>query len=216
MEKKEEKNKAKERLNELLLIKDDFVETYAAELMKEDGKAHIEVDLCHGAEVFDSFSSHRDLSPTLFAYVESSVKYLRVSVPLSIDFALDPAKSLDQERIKKEFKGNYRFDFDEARHEIFRCNRQIIWLYVVGIVFIALTSVFTGLSHQYSSTDPLASTYFDVASQVLSIASWVFIWDAVDKQAFEKRDLKKKLLRSAQLCASEITFITPDKGGKAA
>ncbi|MFA6620656.1 MAG: hypothetical protein WCS90_05970, partial [Bacilli bacterium] len=56
---------------------------------------------------------------------------------------------------------------------------------------------------------------FDIASQVTSIASWVFIWDAVDKQAFERRDLKKESLRWAQLCGAEINFVTPQEKGKA-
>jgi hypothetical protein len=52
--------------------------------------------------------------------------------------------------------------------------------------------------------------YFDIASQVTSIASWVFIWDAVDKQAFERRDLKKQSLRWAQLCGAEVNFADPN------
>ncbi len=205
---------ANERVKALILSQDKFVETYAAELMKEDGRAHIEVDLRHGAEVYDAFSSGHDLSPALFSYVESSVKYLRVSTPISIDFLVDPSKTMDQEKISKEFKGNYRFDFDETRHEIFRCNHSIIWLYLVGVLLIVLTSLFTGFYHKFTAEGIYGAEYFDIASQILSIASWVFIWDAVDKQAFEKRDLKKKLLRDAQLCDPNISFLASDTSGE--
>jgi hypothetical protein len=201
--------KFNERLNNLILAQDDFVEQYAKGLMKEDGKAHIEVDLCHGADVFDPFSNRHDLDPSLFAYVESSAKYLRVTVPVSIDFQIDPSKAADQERISKEFRGNYRFEFDETRHEIAKCNRAILWLYFVGIVLILITSLLTGFYHNFSDQGTSGAEYFDIASQITSIASWVFIWDAVDKQAFEKKDLKRKSLRSAQLCGADITFVTP-------
>lgn len=201
--------KFNERLNDLTLAKDDFVEQYAKGLMREDGKAHIEVDLCHGAEVFDPFSNRHDLDPSLYSYVESSAKYLRVSVPLSVDFLIDPQKVGDEDRISKEFKGNYRFEFDENRHEIAKCNRAILWLYFVGIILILITSLLTGFYHHFSDQGITGAEYFDIASQITSIASWVFIWDAVDKQAFEKKELSRKSLRAAQLCGAEINFVTP-------
>jgi hypothetical protein len=204
MKKNQELLKFNERLNQLILAQDDFVDQYAASLMKEDERAHIEVDLAHGAEVFDPYSSGHDLSSSLFSYVESSAKYLRVSVPVSVDFLVDPAKGVDQTRIEKEFKGNYRFNFDEKRHEITKCNRSILRLYIFGILLIILTMVLTGLYH---ATSEGYAMYFDIASQVTSIASWVFIWDAVDKQAFERPDLKKQSLRWAQLCGAEVNFV---------
>jgi hypothetical protein len=208
MKKNQELLKFNERLNDLILAKDDFVDQYAAGLMKDDERAHIEVDLAHGAEIYDPYSSGHDLSRSLFASVESSVKYLRVSVPVSVDFLYDPHQSIDQTRIQREFKGNYRFAFDEKRHEIAKCNHSIIRLYIIGVLLIILTMVLTGLYH--STQSQAYSMYFDITSQVTSIASWVFIWDAVDKQAFEKRDLKKESLRAAQLCGTEVHFVAVD------
>lgn len=207
MKKNQELLKFNERLNQLILAEDDFVDQYAAGLMKTDERAHIAVDLTHGAEIFDPYSSGHDLSSSLFSYVESSARYLRVSVPISVDFLVDPAKPIDQSRIQKEFKGNYRFHFDEKRHEIAKCTHSILWLYIFGILLIIVTMVLTGFYH---ATSESYSMYFDIASQVTSIASWVFIWDAVDKQAFERRDLKKQSLRWAQLCGAEVNFIAAD------
>lgn len=215
MKKNQELLKFNKGLNQLILAQDDFVEQYAAGLMKEDGRAHIEVDLTHDVEVFDPYSSGHDLSSSLFSYVEASAKYLRFSIPVSIDFLVDPLRALDHARIKKEFQGNYRFNFDEKRHEIAKCNRSILWLYIFGILLIILTMVLTGFYHSTEATGQSYNMYFDIASQVTSIASWVFIWDAVDKQAFERRDLKKESLRWAQLCGAEINFVTPQEKGKA-
>ena len=114
-------------------------------------------------------------------------------------------------KIKKEFQGNYRFNFDEKRHEIAKCNHSILWLYIFGILLIVVTMVLTGFYHGTEQAGQAYSMYFDIASQVTSIASWVFIWDAVDKQAFERRDLKKESLRWAQLCGAEINFVTPQE-----
>ena len=46
-QKKDELDQEKKRLNALILVQDNFVETYVKELTKEDGRAHIEVDLRH-------------------------------------------------------------------------------------------------------------------------------------------------------------------------
>lgn len=211
MKKNQELLKFNERLNQLILAQDDFVDQYAAGLMKEDERAHIEVNLTQDVEVFDPYSNGHDLSSSLFSYVEASAKYLRVSVPVSVDFLIDPARNLDQTKIKKEFQGNYRFNFDEKRHEIAKCNHSILWLYIFGILLIVVTMVLTGFYHGTERAGQAYSMYFDIASQVTSIASWVFIWDAVDKQAFERRDLKKESLRWAQLCGAEINFVTPQE-----
>jgi hypothetical protein len=202
--KNDELKKFNDRLKELILAKDDFVEEYAKSLTGDDGKAHIAVDLEHGAPLFDAFSNRYDLDPSLYEYVENSAKYLRVSMPVVIDFLIDPSKAPLEEKISKEFRGNYRFVFDETRHEIAKCDRMIVWRYIIGIFFIIVTSVLTGLYHRYSGST--GSEYFDIASQITSIASWVFIWDAVDKQAFERRDLKQQTLRAAQLCGAEVHF----------
>jgi len=215
MKKNQELLKFNKGLNQLILAQDDFVDQYAAGLMKEDKQAHIEVDLAHDVEVFDPYSSGHDLSSSLFSYVEASAKYLRVSVPVSVDFLLEPARHFDQAKIKKEFQGNYRFNFDEKRHEIAKCNHSILRLYIFGILLIIVTMVLTGFYHSTEAAGRAYSMYFDIASQVTSIASWVFIWDAVDKQAFERRDLKKESLRWAQLCGAEINFVTPQEKGKA-
>ncbi|MCH4278018.1 MAG: hypothetical protein LKF89_03775, partial [Bacilli bacterium] len=48
-------------------------------------------------------------------------------------------------------------------------------------------------------------------AEVISIASWVFIWDAVDKFFFERPSIKRKRVRFAQIANSEVNFVIKDE-----
>jgi uncharacterized membrane protein len=199
--------KFNERLKELVASQDDFVENYAQSLMAADGKAHIAVDLCHGSLLFDPYSGGKELAPSLYEYVENVAKYLRVSVPLAIDFYVPADQAGLESAIQKEFRGNYRFTFDEKLHEIKKCDLHIMWMFVVGILLIFLTMALTFFYRKYSTSNNDLAIWFDVMSQLTSIASWVFVWDGVDQMAFSRKELRHASLRAAQLAGADVHFV---------
>lgn len=215
--KNEEVQKFEERLKGFLSLDGDDVDSYAKSLVQADGKAHIKVDICHGGELYDPYSGGHDLSSGVFSYVESAAKYVRSTLPVSIDFLISPKEVSLEGDIVRQYHSNYRFDFDENQHEIKKSTFSIVRLYIVGILLLILTSVLTGFYHALDNSGQAnLANYLDIASQVSSIASWVFIWDAVDKQAFERKALRRKAFRLAQLAAADVSFVvTPENEEKA-
>jgi len=53
--------------------------------------------------------------------------------------------------------------------------------------------------------------FYFVLNNVFSIVSWVFIWDAVDKWAFEERDVQREAIKMAQLALSNIRFLVEEE-----
>lgn len=205
---KEDRKKKENRLARVLANgrDHDYVGSYVKSLMKEDGKAHISVDLRLGKEMFEPFSSRKDLSRSLFSYVEDVARYFKVSDEIAVDFLLESPDAPLEERIREEFEGNYHFEFEEKRNE----SRRIKWLsallITVGIIFLVLSSF---LGYFATKDDDI---FVNIMSQVTSIVSWVFIWTAAEKFFFDRAATSKAALRAAQLADATISFVIEPSG----
>jgi hypothetical protein len=197
-----EKQKFKERLERLLAAERDenFVGSYVDSLMKDDGKAHISVDLRRGNQVFETYSSHRDLASGIFSYVEGVAKYLKSSTEVAVDFIIAPEQVGLEDSIRKEFLGNYRFDYDEKRAEVTKIKWQSLILMIIGIFFLLGCSALGYFATKQNDG------FLNIMSQVVSIVSWVFIWAAVEKFYFDRTATNREALKAAQLADAAISF----------
>jgi hypothetical protein len=200
---KKDNQKFQERLKHLLNANQDtdYVGQYVKGLQQEDGKAHITVDLRRGFPVFAPYSSKKDLSPEIFTYVEGVAKYLKVSQEVAVDFLILPEQSDIAENVKNEFYGNYRFELDEKREEVHKIKLQSLYLMIIGVFLLIVCSAFGYFG--ITNNDGV----MNIVSQIVSIASWVFIWAAVEKFYFDRTETNKEALRSAQLADASLNFI---------
>jgi len=203
---KENPNKKESRLARVLANERDqhYVGSYVQSLMKEDGKAHISVDLRSGKEIFEPYSSGKDLSRSLFAYVEDVARYLKISDEVAVDFLLEQTDPSLENCIRQEFEANYHFEFDEKRTESRRTTLLSVILVVIGVVFLVLSSLLG-----YFANDDIL---LNILSQVASIVSWVFIWTGAEKFFFDRAASNKAALRAAQLADATISFIIEPSG----
>lgn len=201
--KKQEKDKIRRRLEKIIAdpTSSDLVKDYSASLYGEDGKAHITVDLRRDSDVYEPYSSRKDLSKNIYSYVEGVAKYVKVSSEISVDFILEREDKPLEERIKREFIANYRFDFDEEQEQNKHIKTISGFLMFVGILFLV------GYSLLIYFNGSKTSLVMSVLSEVVSIVSWVFIWAAVEKYFFDRNEVRRESLRSAQLADAEINFI---------
>jgi len=204
---KENRNKKESRFARVLANGRDqhYVGSYVQSLMKEDGKAHISVDLRSGREIFEPYSSRKDLSRSLFAYVEDVARYLKVSDEVAVDFRLEQTDPPLENCIRQEFEANYHFEFDEKR----TASRRMAWLSAV-LVFVGV--VILVASSLMDFFGPKTDLFLNIMSQVTSIVSWVFIWTAAEKFLFDRVALNKAALRAAQLADATISFIIEPSG----
>jgi hypothetical protein len=206
MKENPERTKFNKSLAELMTSQNDYVGDYVKSLMKDDGRAHVSVDLRRGYPIFEPYSSGHDLSNEIFSYVESVIKYTKVYSPVTVDFLVTPDQVPLENSIKTEFLGNYRFDYDEKREEVRRLRIKSVWLFIIGVFFLIGSMVLSVFGNQQNDL----AIFFTVSGQVVSIVSWVFIWAAVEDEFFDRGEMNRQALRKAQLAISEINFVVEE------
>ncbi len=184
-----------------------YLEDYAERLKQEDGYSHIRVDLRHGNKIFEQYSSASSLSDGIFEYIEGVAKYTKIYDSLAIDFILTPEDTKMESLIEREFKENYAFELDDSSEELHRCSLHSLLMTAFGVLLLSIYIAMSAAT-QINSSLP---KYLVLIAEVISIASWVFIWDAVDKFFFERPSIKRKRVRFAQIANSEVNFVIKDE-----
>jgi hypothetical protein len=168
--------------NEVKLLRKtnkDFTEEYTKLFMQSDGRAHIVCDLRKEDEIFKPFSAGHALAPEIFEYLEDQANYMSAGTPLTIEFILDRHNQDLQETVSKLYRSHYRFDFAEDRSEITK-NRTLAWLlaWYRDALVLVLWLASSLLSQRFQ--------------EIVSIFSWVFIWESCDRFVFERLSIGQK------------------------
>jgi hypothetical protein len=103
--------------------------------------------------------------------------------------------------------GYYAFAINQKKMERRRDNRIIFFLFVIGIAFIGLYGLLAYFTSDLGLSAGLLGIWTPILSQIVSIASWVFIWEACDLLFLEKPAETRELLRLTQMASAEIAFI---------
>lgn len=178
---------------------------YEEALVEDDGKAYINVDLTKVETPFSLYSYNRRVDPEIYAYIDSAAFYLRASVPVVINFD-DGGRYSDElkDKIKRAVIRHYALEFEDRMHEHKRR---------IGFGFIAL---FVGLI--FLVTTVLLNFFLNddirVFLELITILSWVFIWQSIDIFFFAGHERRVDIYNSAQLAVAEVRFGAPEHNKK--
>lgn len=161
-EMKETINKAKTMFEEIKQDKN------RADFYEENGVPHIEINLSNG-NIYDEYSTDSELNPSIFEFVDKVFRLVKKKADLEIDITYPSTmKDEEKEKIEKLFKSHYAINIVKSNEEIKRHNIVSIILLFFGIIV-------------YGAYGLLEYFKMDFIFQgVIEIASWVFIWEAVD------------------------------------
>lgn len=161
-EMKETINKAKTMFEEIKQDKN------RADFYEENGVSHIEINLSNG-NIYDEYSTDSELNLTIFEFVDKVFCLVKKKADLEIDITYPSTmKDEEKEKIEKLFKSHYAINIVKSNEEIKRHNIVSIILLIFGIIV-------------YGAYGLLEYFKMDFIFQgVIEIASWVFIWEAVD------------------------------------
>ena len=139
-----------------------------ADFYEENGVPHIEINLSNG-NIYDEYSTDSELNPTIFEFVDKVFRLVKKKADLEIDITFPSAmKDEEKDKIEKLFKSHYAINIVKSNEEIKRHNIVSIVLLFFGIIV-------------YGAYGLLEYFKMDFIFQgVIEIASWVFIWEAVD------------------------------------
>ena len=159
----------KETINEAKMMFEEIKQDKnRADFYEENGVSHIEINLSNG-NIYDEYSTDSELNPTIFEFVDKVFRLVKKKADLEIDITFPSAmKDEGKDKIEKLFKSHYAINIVKSNEEIKRHNIVSIILLFFGIIV-------------YGAYGLLEYFKMDFIFQgVIEIASWVFIWEAVD------------------------------------
>ena len=159
----------KETINEANVMFEEIKQDKnRADFYEENGVSHIEINLSNG-NIYDEYSTDSELNPTIFEFVDKVFRLVKKKADLEIDITFPSAmKDEGKDKIEKLFKSHYAINIVKSNEEIKRHNIVSIILLFFGIIV-------------YGAYGLLEYFKMDFIFQgVIEIASWVFIWEAVD------------------------------------
>ena len=206
-EAKERRVKAKEqniefahKVSKLLDRKYRYSIRYEDSLVEDDGKAYINVDLTKVDTPFSIYSYDKRVDSEIYAYIDSAAFFLRASVPVVINFD-DGGRYSDElkDKIKKAVIRHYALEFEDRMHE-HRRRLAFGWLsFFIGLIFLGLSV----------TLNFLLEDKVRIFLEIITILSWVFVWQSVDIFFFSGHERRVDIYNSAQLAVAEVRFGEP-------
>lgn len=164
----------------------------------------IEVGLNQYADIFSAWDSapfkRRELDPDLKLYLEGSSDEIPFRYPVELYFLM-PAGNRDlviEEETRKGLKNSFAFKLYLLRKELKKTNIQMLRFVLIGLLFLWLAASFSGRVQQVAVVPTLI--------EGLSIAGWVFLWEAVSLLSFTNRELYHLYKTYKRLQSTPVIF----------
>ncbi len=161
----------------------------------------INVKVKHEEEIYSGYNYDRNevLNPALSDFLvekaESLHKRSNLRIKIFSDFSLEEHELFSA--IKNKFKG----EFEPYERKLKQTAIFSLVVLILGILFLGIFVLEEIFFHNV------------VLSIILEIASWVFIWEAVDSFFLERMTLKEKWRQMARLYDAEIEVVVLDLDG---
>lgn len=193
----------KKRIDQLFAKKYRYSLHYEDTMILDDGKAYINVDLTKVESPFSVFSYNRRIDAEIYSYIEQQAFYLRVAIPLVINFD-DGGKYSEElkEKIKKAVVRHYSLEYEDCRLE---WQKGIIFGLILAGIGILLLILYVLLVALLFIPHNIETIY----TEILCIFSWVFIWQSIDYFFFKGHDRRIDVYNAGQLALAEVTFGSP-------
>lgn len=142
-------------------------------------------------QIISSFSYDDDkLNKDLSEYIVDKIQDVNFKQNVSLQFFTK--EEVSQPEIQDAIKSHFESEFNTAKAELRKNSRFSVVMLILGIITIGLLV----LSYNF-----FPNFYFDM---IIEIASWVFVWEAVDSTFLKRPSLRKKCLILQKICKAKI------------
>lgn len=192
----------RQRINQLFAKKYRYSLRFEDAMIDDDGKAYINIDLTKIETPFSVFSYDRRIDQEIYDYIENEAFYLRVAIPLVINFD-DGGKYSEElkDKIRKAVVRHYSLQYEDKRLEWEKGTFFGAIVLAIGLLFLA-TYIVTSIILANFGID-------NIFIEILCIMSWVFVWQSVDAFFFSGRQRKIDVYNAGQLALAEVRFGEP-------
>ena len=190
-----------QKVSKLLDRKYRYSIRYENTLVEDDGKAYINVDLTKVESPFSVFSYDTRIDSEIYDYIDRAAFYLRTAVPVVINFDDGGRYSAElKDKIKRAVIRHYALEFEDRMHEHKRRNMYGLLALIIGFIFLG-TSILLNI---FLRDD------IRVFLELITILSWVFVWQSIDIFFFAGHERRVEIYNSAQLAVAEVIFGVPE------
>ena len=200
-EEREQNRVFRSRINNLFAKKFRYSWRFEENVVQDDGKAYINVDLTKVDSPFSIYSYDSRVDQEIYDYIDSAAFFLRASVPVVINFD-DGGRYTEElkEKIRKAVIRHYALEFEDRIHEHRRRIAFGWFAFIIGLLFLA-TSIILNI---------FVEDKIRIFLEIITILSWVFIWQSIDIFFFAGHERRIDIYNSAQLAVAEVKFGVPE------
>ena len=195
----EENRVFRQRIDELFAKKYRTSIRFENQMVMDDGKAYINVDLTKIESPFSEFSYNRRMNPEIYDYINNEVFFLRASIPLVIRFDDDGKYSQEmKDDIRRIVVRHYNLEYEDCRLSYRKNLFSGFFILGFGIIFL-LSYILLSIFGDWNS----------VFMEPLLIISWVSVWESINRFFFSGHERKVDVFNAGQLALAEVSFGKP-------
>lgn len=143
-----------------------------------------------------NYDKNEVLNPALGDFLLEKAEALPVKSKLRLKFFSDV--NIREHELFSAIKNKFKGEFESYQRKLKKTALFSLVVLILGILFLGLFI----LEEMFFHTP--------VLSIILEIASWVFIWEAVDSFFLERLSLKEKRLQMARIYDAEMEVVIVD------
>ena len=189
------------KINYLYSKKYRYSLRYEDSLIKDDGKAYVNVDLTKIDSPFSVFSYDKRMDPDIYDYIDQQVFYLRAEIPVVINFD-DGGKYSEElkDKIKKCVVRHYHLQYEDTRYEH---HRSMVFGFLLAFIGLAMLGLHFAIMYAFQNS---SFKEIEIVNELTLIISWMFVWSSVDTFVVSGHSKRVDIMNSGQLALADITF----------
>lgn len=140
-----------------------------------------------------SYDENDKLNKELSEFILDKTKIITLTKDIKLNFYTP--SPIDKTEIQTTLQNHFREEYIEVKHELKRLNIFTLTMIILGV--ITLSALF--LAHKFFD-------YFYFTT-ILEIASWVFIWEAVDSIFLRRPRITRQCMLMHKLYSAHVEVI---------
>jgi hypothetical protein len=170
---------------------------YVENTYMKDGKAVIPIKVKNIQEIYVEHDYKKvDIADELCSYIEEIAFMIPVHVDIVLEIHCQEISKELQNKIRRNIRNNYGMEIDDNDSDIRQNNEASLIMVVIGILLLIL-NIYT-------------SNLGELWSEILTVMWWVPLWNLIEIQFMDNKELRSQRLNNQQLYDSKIEFVFDD------
>lgn len=176
---------------------------YLVEKYVEGEYAIIPIKLDSPDEIFNKYDpTQTTLAPDVYHYIDRCVYNIPIKFKVKLKIICDNVTEETKEKMSNAVRNHYGLIVYDKNLDLKTNTYKTIWLLICGIFFLAFMYMFNVDNSRISWLVSGESIF----KEILLVAGWFFIWEAVENFVSNRRNLRIDKVNNRQMLNAELFF----------